>query len=1034
MANETVVRLGADASGYILELARAGKSAEAWAATNAAAGQRTEAAQRAVKEATENGSAASTRAINGFMRSLTQQASTAGRTREEMMRLQAATLGVSKEAEPFIRQMEAARGSMERGASQANALNAGLDRISGGAASAARQIGELAAGMSPLGTALVGVAVGVPALMAIETAAYRAVQGLVGVQAEVDKVVVGLKFVNGGDIVAAGRDMDFLRGTATRLGLDLSTTTDAYVKLAAASRETSLEGQRTKDIFTAISEASTVLHLSGEQTSGALMAIQQMMSKGTVQAEELRGQLGERLPGAFQIAARAMGVTTEELGKMLEQGEVIATDFLPRFAAQIRKEFAGAVEEAANSAQASLGRSATAWTDLKRTMVDSGLGEFAAGQMNILTDGVNSVTEAMRRARAEGDGFWGQMMKAAGAVARFLSPANALSYDPQADANRKKSIEAELAVHEPRVDSDRGSAALVRRLKQELLAINSRSSVTVGAGDLASLESEAARQEERDRKAMEGRVKAFIDGGKGKTGREQYEASIKAVEDQFKAAVAGVEKGSELYAQAMATATSRKAELTEKYNKSGVNAARNAAKKAERLDRSTDLEELTQQYRAQEDALRSHLAEIRSQQQLGVISAREALDQERDARVKALTEQAALTQKKIDLSKGADQVKDLARYKGELDRVNAQIQEAQQAHVRAMGTLNQQEVLQVKAYTDSLAAALKTRRDAMAMDVAGVGMGDRARDEMRRLADVQREVDSKKYDLSRSRSENRISDEVYQKELASLQGYLTARVEAERDATAQITAAEADWRNGASRGIATYIEQAQNSASSTASMVGKLFSGMEDWAVRFATTGKVSIKDFADTFIAEIVRMQVRTAAAGFLQWAGVAIQGALGFGSGGGAGAPTSAINTATPAFTAVAAHGHAFDAGKVTAFARGSAFANSVVSTPTTFPMANGRGMMGEAGPEGVFPLIRTSSGDLGVRAVGGGGGGMVVQLNSNVYVTPDGSRSESGGGNSAQMGQSLLDGLNAAIADYMQRAMRQGGELWNWRNGYA
>ena len=178
--------------------------------------------------------------------------------------------------------------------------------------------------------------------------------------------------------------------------------------------------------------------------------------------------------------------------------------------------------------------------------------------------------------------------------------------------------------------------------------------------------------------------------------------------------------------------------------------------------------------------------------------------------MKALTEQAALTQKKIDLSKGDDQVKDLARYKGELDRVNAQIQEAQQAHVRAMGTLNQQEVLQVKAYTDSLAAALKTRRDAMAMDVAGAGLGDRARDEVRRLAGR-----AARGGLQTVRSlavavGNRISEEVYQKELASLQGYLTARVDAERDATAQITAAERDWRNGASRGIATYIEQAQN--------------------------------------------------------------------------------------------------------------------------------------------------------------------------------------------------------------------------------
>ena len=81
----------------------------------------------------------------------------------------------------------------------------------------------------------------------------------------------------------------------------------------------------------AVSKAATTLGLSSSEADGALLAVSQMMSKGTVQAEELRGQLGERLPGAFQIAARAMGVSTSELGKMLEAGQVIAEDFLPQY-------------------------------------------------------------------------------------------------------------------------------------------------------------------------------------------------------------------------------------------------------------------------------------------------------------------------------------------------------------------------------------------------------------------------------------------------------------------------------------------------------------------------------------------------------------------------------------------------------------------------------------------------------------------------------------------------------------------------------
>src|SRR5690606_38381642 len=119
----------------------------------------------------------------------------------------------------------------------------------------------------------------------------------------------------------------FLRRTADEMGQSFASISAAYARFSAASRGTAIEGEATRDVFLAITKASTVLGLSADQTSGALNAIQQMISKGTVQAEELRGQLGERLPGAFQIASRAMGVTTAELSKMLEQGQVISEDF-----------------------------------------------------------------------------------------------------------------------------------------------------------------------------------------------------------------------------------------------------------------------------------------------------------------------------------------------------------------------------------------------------------------------------------------------------------------------------------------------------------------------------------------------------------------------------------------------------------------------------------------------------------------------------------------------------------------------------------
>jgi lambda family phage tail tape measure protein len=147
-----------------------------------------------------------------------------------------------------------------------------------------------------------------------------------------------------GSAAAAAAEQKFVSDEAQRLGISLSDAQEAYLKLAAAARGTSLEGEGARKVFSAVAGAAATLGLSSAETSGALLAISQMMSKGSVQAEELRGQLGERIPGAFQIAARAMGVSTSELSEMLDRGQLLTEDFLPKFAEQLAKEIPGSAE------------------------------------------------------------------------------------------------------------------------------------------------------------------------------------------------------------------------------------------------------------------------------------------------------------------------------------------------------------------------------------------------------------------------------------------------------------------------------------------------------------------------------------------------------------------------------------------------------------------------------------------------------------------------------------------------------------------
>jgi len=151
-------------------------------------------------------------------------------------------------------------------------------------------------------------------------------------------------------------EWEFLNRVSETLGMNVLGISKSYAQLAAATNQTVLEGRATRDIFMAVSTASTALSLSVDEVEGVMRAFTQIISKGKVQAEELRGQIGDRLPGAFQIAARAMNTTTQELSKMLDEGKLFSDDFMPKFAKQLKDEFAQGALAAANKEIASLNR------------------------------------------------------------------------------------------------------------------------------------------------------------------------------------------------------------------------------------------------------------------------------------------------------------------------------------------------------------------------------------------------------------------------------------------------------------------------------------------------------------------------------------------------------------------------------------------------------------------------------------------------------------------------------------------------------
>lgn len=163
------------------------------------------------------------------------------------------------------------------------------------------------------------------------------------------------------------------------------------------------------------------------------------------------------------------------------------------------------------------------------------------------------------------------------------------------------------------------------------------------------------------------------------------------------------------------------------------------------------------------------------------------------------------------------------------------------------------------------------------------------------------------------------------------------------------------------------------------------FEGMADAIVDFVQTGKLNFKSLIDSMLADILRYELRLQALALWAAARPAIMSFLGNlipGFGGTTAAPVLDSTATMAATTAFGAKGAYFDGSSANfathKFARGGMFTNSIVDSPTLFKFAKGTGMMGEAGPEAIMPLQRDSSGNLGVRAQGGGGKTEVVVNN--------------------------------------------------------
>ena len=185
----------------------------------------------------------------------------------------------------------------------------------------------------------------------------------------------------------AKRATEFVKNLANNTGVDQIETLSSFAKFSAGAGD--MNTDQKESLFSNVIGTSRLMGLSTDEINGILKAFEQMASKGKIQAEELRGQLGDRMAGAFQLFARSLGMTTEELDKAMKDGKVLSKDVLPKVSAEMGRmiDKAGGWEKIINSTQTQLGRLSNSWNNNLALMFDGsqeGLTDFTRSLTNLL--------------------------------------------------------------------------------------------------------------------------------------------------------------------------------------------------------------------------------------------------------------------------------------------------------------------------------------------------------------------------------------------------------------------------------------------------------------------------------------------------------------------------------------------------------------------------------------------------------------------------------------------------------------------------
>ena len=235
--------------------------------------------------------------------------------------------------------------------------------------------------------------------------AYKALAFIQGFPAQVGSAVGALQsFRNTLSAISpsaeeAAASSQFILDVVDKYNTPIQSARDGFTKLYASMKPTGFSGNEIRDLFLGISQAAATFGMSAEKVDRVNYAFAQMASKGQVMSEELKGQLGDVLPGAMGIFAEAAGFTgpnaITKFSKALEDGAykgAAMKTLLTNVGIVMRKEFGPGAEGAARTFQGVINRMQNSFTLLYESFEPVAVG-FLNSVVMPLTSGIKTVTD-----------------------------------------------------------------------------------------------------------------------------------------------------------------------------------------------------------------------------------------------------------------------------------------------------------------------------------------------------------------------------------------------------------------------------------------------------------------------------------------------------------------------------------------------------------------------------------------------------------------------------------------------------------------